>query len=166
MEYNLVKTPDDIARLAEMADEIWHEYWPALIGHEQTDYMVGLFQSEKSLTRDINENGYCYWILEDEGRVVGYTGARPEEDTSKLFISKIYLYASERGKGYASQVIRFYESFCKERGLTALYLTVNKNNELGIRAYRGKGFRVIESVETDIGGGHIMDDYVMEKDLT
>ena len=44
-----------------------------------------------------------------------------------------------------------------------MYLTVNTGNELGIRAYRGKGFETIEAVETDIGSGYIMDDYIMEK---
>ena len=44
-----------------------------------------------------------------------------------------------------------------------MYLTVNKHNELGIRAYRGKGFETIDAVETDIGHGFIMDDYIMER---
>ena len=47
--------------------------------------------------------------------------------------------------------------------LAALYLTVNKHNELGIRAYRAKGFETIDAVETDIGEGFVMDDYIMEK---
>ena len=44
-----------------------------------------------------------------------------------------------------------------------MYLTVNKGNDLGIRAYLGTGFRTIDAVETDIGNGFIMDDYIMEK---
>ena len=44
-----------------------------------------------------------------------------------------------------------------------MYLTVNKHNELGTRAYFAKGFEVIDSVETDIGEGFVMDDYIMEK---
>ena len=44
-----------------------------------------------------------------------------------------------------------------------MYLTVNKGNDLGVRAYRGNGFSVIDAVETDIGQGFIMDDYIMEK---
>ena len=46
-----------------------------------------------------------------------------------------------------------------------MYLTVNKHNELAIRAYRGTGFDVIDSVETDIGEGFVMDDYIMEKQV-
>ena len=44
-----------------------------------------------------------------------------------------------------------------------MYLTVNKYNELGVRAYQGKGFETIDAVETDIGHGFIMDDFIMER---
>ena len=59
--------------------------------------------------------------------------------------------------------MRFYEDLCRTRGLSALYLTVNKHNDLAIRAYRAKGFQTIDAVETDIGNGFVMDDFIMEK---
>lgn len=162
-----VKTPDDRARLAALADEIWHEYWPALIGEAQTDYMVERFQSLAAIEWDMAEHAYEYWFLqaEDDGRIVGYTGGHVEAQTNRFFISKIYLLAEERGRGFASQTIRFYEGLCRERNLEAMYLTVNKGNDLGIRAYLGTGFRTIDAVETDIGDGFVMDDYIMEKRL-
>lgn len=164
--FEAVGTAEEKAALAALADEIWHEYWPALIGPEQTDYMVEQFQSPEAIERDMAEHGYKYWFLRDgEGGIVGYTSGHVEPETNRYFISKIYLLASARGKHYASQVIAFYEDLCRARGLRAMYLTVNKHNDLGIRAYIGKGFETIESVETDIGNGFIMDDYVMEKEV-
>ncbi|MDR0514927.1 MAG: GNAT family N-acetyltransferase [Coriobacteriaceae bacterium] len=188
LDYRPVATDADIARLALMADHIWHEYWPALLEEAQIDYMVERFQSVEAITRDIREKGYEYWILEHDGQVVGYTGGQGEDATAetgtipqnpsdatddgsgecqtqgvRFFISKIYLYREDRGKGYASDVIRFYEGLCRARGMGSMYLTVNKYNELGIRAYRAKGFQTIDSVVTDIGQGFVMDDYIMEK---
>lgn len=154
-----------IRKLASIADEIWHEYWPTIIGDQQTDYMIDQFQSVKALSNDIKHNDYLYWFLEHEGELVGYTGVRPEIDKGKLYISKIYLFKAARGKGYASKTIAFLESFCKVNGLTGMYLTVSKENSLAIRAYEGKGFRSIDSIETDIGSGFVMDDYVMEKKI-
>ena len=80
-----------------------------------------------------------------------------------VYKRQVYLQAEERGKGFASQAIAFYERLCHERGLEAMYLTVNKHNDLGIRAYLGKGFETIDAVETDIGNGFVMDDFIMEK---
>lgn len=184
-----VKSAEDTEQLADLANEIWHEYWPALIGKAQTDYMVEQFQSLSAIKRDMTEHAYEYWFVvaqEEDGRsdantgenenagkneadaeraasrIVGYTGGHVEPETNRFFISKIYLRAEERGKGFASQTIRFYEDLCRTRNLHAAYLTVNKHNDLGIRAYRAKGFETIDAVETDIGNGFIMNDYIME----
>ena len=184
-----VETAEDQQQLAELAAQIWFEYWPDHIGQAQTEYMVRNFQSLEAITRDMAENGYEYWFIcadaEDaadgahggEGiadsaagnscapRIVGYTGGHPEPETNRYFISKIYLLAEERGKHYATQVVRFYTDLCKERGFDAMYLTVNKYNDLAIRAYVAKGFETIDSVETDIGEGFIMDDFIMQKSV-
>ena len=101
-------------RLAALADEIWHEYWPALIGAVQTDYMVEQFQSLEAIERDMAEAAYEYWLLRDneDGRLVGYTGGHVEPETNRFFVSKIYLRAPERGRGVASATVRFYEDLC------------------------------------------------------
>jgi ribosomal protein S18 acetylase RimI-like enzyme len=49
--------------------------------------------------------------------------------------------------------------------LGALRLNVNKHNIKAIGAYRKSGYETVESVVADIGGGYVMDDYVMAKKL-
>ena len=61
-----VETDEDRERLAKLADEIWHEYWPAIIGDAQTDYMVEKFQSLEAIKRDMAEHAYEYWFVVDE----------------------------------------------------------------------------------------------------
>ena len=150
--FHPMATDEEIAEVARMADEIWKGYWPAIIGQEQTDYMVEQFQSIPAITADIRERGYRYWVLEEAGEVVGYTSAAKEADGAgrpapnhsqtvaqrwpkRLFISKIYLYPAARGRHFASRVIEFFEQLCREEGLEAMYLTVNRKNDLGTRAY-------------------------------
>ncbi|MBQ3300664.1 MAG: GNAT family N-acetyltransferase [Eggerthellaceae bacterium] len=163
-----VKTPEDQEKLADMTGEIWRGYWPAIIGEAQTEYMVEQFQSLQAIERDMAEADYEYWMLvategaDRKRTIVGFTGGHNEPETNRFFISKIYLYPEARGHGYARRVVEFYEDLCFTRGFDAMYLTVNKYNELGIRAYKGTGFDIIDSVETDIGEGFIMDDYIME----
>lgn len=171
-----VREGADQETLATLAAEIWGEYWPARIGQAQTDYMVEKFQSLAAIRRDMSEHAYEYWFLcvpadqstsayRAEGglAIVGFTGGHVEPETDRFFISKIYLLAPERGKHYASRVVEFYTQLCLDRGLRAMYLTVNKHNEMGIRAYVAKGFETIDSVVTDIGQGFVMDDFIMEK---
>ena len=159
-----VETAADQEKLAELATQIWGEYWPALIGEAQTRYMVEQFQSLDAIRRDMAEHAYEYWFVEDEdGETCGYTGGHVEPETNRFFISKIYLKAEARGRHLAADIVTFYVGLCRERGLDAMYLTVNKHNELGIRCYRGHGFDVIDATETSIGEGFVMDDYIMEK---
>ena len=153
-------------QLAQLAAEIWNEYWPALIGQAQTDYMVEQFQSLSAIQRDMAraEHPYEYWFVYDaQGNLAGYTGGYEEPETNRFFISKIYLAAPYRGKHLASDIVAHYVELCYQRKLAAMYLTVNKGNELGIRCYKGKGFETIDAPSTDIGNGFVMDDYVMEK---
>ena len=175
VRFKPVETEEELTVLAQLSDEIWHEYWPAIIGKEQTDYMVAKFQSLDAIKAGIEQQGYRYWFICSEDAqensedlrgklgIVGYTGGYTEEATSRFFISKIYLLASQRGKGLCSKTIAFYNQLCLDEHLRAMYLTVNKENQLGIRAYKGKGFQIIDATVADIGCGFVMDDYIMER---
>ena len=49
-----------------------------------------------------------------------------------------------------------------ERGLKAVYLTVNTGNARAVRAYEKFGFTRTDHTVTDIGSGFVMDDYIYE----
>ena len=181
-----VSTDEDIAFLSKMAIEIWNEYWPPRIGQAQTDYMLDMMLSIPALTREMDEENYRYWILQTkDGRVVGFTGGATEEITGdpehdsaisrsavvdarwpkRFFISKVYLYETERGKHYSTRVMEFYERLCSDEGLPAMYLTVNRENDLAIRAYLAQGFIAVEDVDNPIGNGFFMYDHIMAKEI-
>jgi len=179
LTFSQVQTPEAVEQLARIAHDIWFEYWPERIGAAQTEYMVEQFQTAEAISRDISEHGYEYWLLRDaEGTIVGYTGGAPERAAegdaahsafveehypARYFISKIYLYAEQRGKHYASEVIAFYVKHARALGLPIIYLTVNRENDLAIQAYLAKGFEVVAEEDNDIGEGFTMLDYIMVK---
>ena len=153
-----------IERLARLADEIWHECFPGIISQGQIDYMVARFQSADAMMAQIAHDSYEYYTMQLGERTIGYIGIRPE--ASRLFLSKLYLHRSCRGCGYASEAFRFLARLCRERKLTAVYLTVNRYNRQAIAVYEKCGFRTIRAEKTDIGNGYCMDDYVMEWPIT
>ena len=150
-----------IDSLAEMADGIWHEYFPFILSEEQIDYMVEKFQSADAMRQQVSEKGYQYYFIVSDGETIGYTGLVPEGQT--LFISKVYLRKEHRGKGLGTQAIKCIFDICSKEGFRSAYLTVNKGNAKAIRAYERNGFRTVRSQVADIGRGFVMDDYVMEK---
>ena len=74
MEIRICKTQQEFNQLAELANEIWHEYFVQLLSPEQIDYMVDKFQSLPALERAIHEEGYLYFLLYEEGNLLGYCG--------------------------------------------------------------------------------------------
>jgi len=150
-----------IEKLADLAKEIWREYYPEIIGMEQVNYMIQEFQSAEAIAEQITDEGYQYFMLICDGEALGYLGLK--EDKEKLFLSKLYLKQDCRGKGYFNIMLSFIEHFARKRNLRSLYLTVNKENGDAIAVYGKKGFVIAKEQTTDIGRGFKMDDYVMEK---
>ncbi|HOG16996.1 MAG TPA: GNAT family N-acetyltransferase [Syntrophales bacterium] len=157
-----VSTDEAIGAVEALAREIWTEHYTPIIGKAQVDYMLEHFQSREAIAGQIRE-GYAYFLLEEGGERVGYLSIQPRQN--ELFLSKIYVKVSERGKGHARAAVHFVEGFARERHLTRITLTVNKNNSGSIRAYERLGFEKVEDLVQDIGGGFVMDDYRMEKSL-
>ena len=153
MELEKVK---DIKLLARIASNIWHEYWPGLLSEAQIDYMVEKFQSEDAILKQIMNEKYTYYFIVENKNIIGYTGISDKKDY--LFLSKLYLLKEYRHKGYGRQAF----DKIKELGFDKIRLTVNKYNTNAYNAYLKYGFKVIDSVVTDIGSGFVMDDYIME----
>lgn len=158
-----VKTPEDIARLAALAEPIWREHFTPILPDGQVDYMLEKFQSVPAMTRQLAEEGYRYFFLTLDGRPIGYTGIKSEG--GKLFLSKLYLQKDHRGKGYATEAFAFLEALCRAESLSAIWLTVNRFNLDTIAVYKKKGFVTVREQAADIGGGYVMDDYIMEKGI-
>lgn len=159
LTYTPARTPEDIHALSAMADHIWHEFFPSILEEEQISYMVDKFLSPSVLTEQLKQ-GYEYYFTEDDKQNrLGFIVVHPEE--KRLFLSKIYLYKEARGNGYASRMLDFVASLAKDKGLDAVYLTVNKYNSAE-KVYAHKGYKTIDAVVTDIGHGYVMDDYIME----
>lgn len=158
-----IQSPDEIQKLAVLANEIWHEYFPCLLTEAQINYMVEKFQSEEALTKQIAE-GYQYCIFLYQNQPAGYFGVCLQSDGS-LFLSKLYLKQEYRGKGLASVLFQEVQHLAKICGASSIWLTVNKHNDQAIAVYKHFGMEIIRSQVTDIGSGFVMDDYVLSVPL-
>ena len=156
-----VMKEEQINRTAALADKIWHEHYEAIIGKDQVDYMLQHFQAAASIAEQIRQQDYEYYLITCPGGDAGYMSVRPEEEG--LFLSKLYIDRRFRGRGYARKVLTFLEEYCLTRQLKKIRLTVNKNNKDSILIYERLGFCKSGTQEADIGGGFVMDDYIMEK---
>lgn len=158
-----VTSPDSIKLVAQLAQEIWNEYYVPIIGQEQVDYMIGKYQSIPAISKQIDNKDYIYFLIYAEEKAVGYIGMQIREQ--ELFLSKYYVHSSQRGKGYGKEALEFIRQYAVERGLLGISLTVNKFNSNSIAAYEKMGFLNLGPTIADIGNGFIMDDYKMRLPL-
>lgn len=163
MDFINIKSEEEMQKLAKLASEIWHEYWTVILSAEQIDYMVDKFQSYNAIKNQIENDGYIYNILEDNGELVGYFGVAPKEDY--FFLSKLYIKKDFRGFGYGKLAFNKIKQIAQQYNKKIIRLTVNKHNINTIKVYEKWKFKIIEAVVTDIGSGFVMDDYIMQYEL-
>ncbi len=155
----------DLATIQRLAQTIWREHYPGIISLEQIEYMLERRYSLEALRADRNERGIVYDLALQESEPVGYSAYGPQSEDPEPKLFSLYVRADQRGRGCGTALLARAERWARDRGATSIVLTVNKRNDSAIRAYERFGFRRRGPVVTDIGGGFVMDDYLMERGL-
>jgi ribosomal protein S18 acetylase RimI-like enzyme len=162
-EIILATTLEDYNTIDALAKTIWTEHYTPIIGQEQVSYMLDKFQSTNVIEQQIKD-GASYYLLVYNDNPVGYFSYSKKGDA--LFLSKLYVLSSARGNGIGKKAMNFMETKVIELGLKKIQLTVNKYNYNSINAYEKMGFINVKAIVQDIGNGYVMDDYVLEKEIS
>lgn len=150
-----------IGEMSAMATQIVREHFDPIIGKAQNDYMISQFQTPAAIRGQL-EHGYRYFFVKEEQRQIGFLAFYPRGRA--MYLSKLYLYKTERGKGYSAQMLAFVIQAAKAAGLDSIELNVNRNND-AVCVYRKLGFQVIRTEKNDIGQGFFMDDLVLRLEI-
>lgn len=70
--------------------------------------------------------------------VIGYTHDTPDNSS---YITQVYTLPEYRRRGLAIELLQEYFAFCKEHGLSKVWLTTRKENAFAQRTYEKAGFR-------------------------
>lgn len=147
---------EEINEMSGIATAIVRDYYDPIIGKDQNDYMLKMFQTPEAIAEQL-EHGYRYYFVRENGKNLGFVAFYPRENA--LYLSKLYLYKDERGKGYAREILEFLKTQARELGFNRIELNVNRNNDTRF-IYEKLGFTVAWEEKNDIGNGFYMDDYV------
>jgi diamine N-acetyltransferase len=158
-------TDVDLPVVARLADVIWRAHYPGIITDEQIDHMLALGYSIDALAKFLHEPGAGLAIARAGGEPVGFAAWYRPDEPSTTKLDKLYVLPSQHGRGTGRALIAHVEAAARGDGARTLILNVNKRNAKAIAAYRACGFATREAVVADIGGGFVMDDYVMAKPI-
>jgi GNAT superfamily N-acetyltransferase len=157
-------TEAGLPAISELAGVIWRACYPGIITHAQIDYMLARMYALDVLRDEIRSQGIRYDCLLVDGKPVGFASYGPTSEPGVMKLHKLYLLPEMQDHGLGSRLLQQVEHEVRAGAGRRLILSVNKRNAKAIAAYRRNGFVIVESVVTDIGGGFVMDDYIMAKD--
>lgn len=153
-------TVKDIPLIRELTFAIWPQTYASLLTQQQIDYMLDMMYSESSLQKQLEQDGITFIIIYDEETPVAFA-AYNETKPQVWKLHKIYVLASQQGKGLGKFIIHFIVDEIKRQDAKALQLQVKRDNPAQ-HFYNKLGFEIIETADFDIGNGYFMKDYIME----
>lgn len=157
--------PAGLPRVRALAEDIWRSCYAGLLSPGQIEYMLQWMYSPERLLQDWR-SGVCFeWPLVD-GRPVGYLATELEPTRAVMHLHKLYVLPQYQRRGIGSRLLDHACQSAFRAGCQQLRLHVNKANHPAIACYRRHGFIREAAVVNDIGGGYVMDDYVMVRSLT
>ena len=157
-------TTADIPLIGALARRIWPVVYPGIITPAQIAYMLDLMYSGNALARQF-EAGHRFLLIEEEGRGTGFASHGPVPDGPGVEkLHKLYVLPDDQRRGRGRALVLAVKAAARAGGARILRLDVNRNNP-AIGFYERLGFAPVGEQVTDIGGGFVMDDRVLELQL-
>lgn len=147
----------DITVISELAKTIWHQHYPAIITHEQIDYMLNKMYSSSSLKEQMQAKQHLFFLVYSQLQPVGFISVHKEKDND-WFLNKFYIDQTLAAKGIGGNA---FEELKKIISPEKIRLTVNRQNFKSINFYFKHGFKIERVADFDIGNGYVMNDFVM-----
>jgi predicted acetyltransferase len=150
-------TPQDLASIEQLAQEIWTRHYVPIIGQQQVDYMLKKLYSAPALEKQIR-GGQKFHLIFDDKRPIGFISVS-NKGGKDYFLHKFYILQEEQNAGLGTDV--FKKVFGGLYHADSIRLTVNRQNFKSVNFYFKLGFKIEKVEDFDIGNGYFMNDFVM-----
>ena len=150
----------DIEPLRALARTVWQATYSALISQAQIEYMLADRYGATLIRAQLDDPEHAWRLACWADERIGFAHARMQADICKL--DKLYVNPDFQRRGVGRALLDDIRVFARDHAATVLRLQVNRGNTAAITAYQRYGFTLREARVFDIGGGFLMDDYVME----
>jgi len=156
-------TEADVDALAVLAREIWYAHYPAIICTAQIEYMLAQRYDAAVVRAELRRDDLWWDQLRVDDDMAGFASYFLTGAPGEMKLDKLYVHPRHQRRGYGGLMIGRACERARACGCDRLVLAVNRNNRSAIDAYLKHGFRVAGAAVKDIGGGFVMDDYILVK---
>ena len=157
-------TTKDIALIHQMAWVVFPHTYHIILNPEQIDYMMEWMYSEKSLQKQMEEDGHIYYLAFKDDEPAGYLSIQPEGE-HVFHLQKIYVLPSFQGMNLGKLLFEQAIKAIKELhpAPCQMRLNVNRQNK-ALTFYEKMGMTKVDEGDFPIGNGFYMNDYIMGLD--
>lgn len=150
----------DIPQVQYVAKTSWNTTYEGIIPLAIQAKFILVAYSDDMMHRRLNHS--LMLVAETDDRVVGFANFSPVREGGDVELSAIYLLEEYQGNGIGTSLLQ--EGIKKLNLAKALFIHVEKENQIGRNFYTAKGFQVIKEFDDDFDG-HILKTVRMELKL-
>jgi ribosomal protein S18 acetylase RimI-like enzyme len=155
---------EHLAAISALAGVIWRACYPGIISPEQIEFMLR-WMYDVDVMRGELWAGVKWERLLINDALCGFA-AHSQTLGGEWLLHKLYIHPEWQRRGLGRRLLEHVSEVAKTHQARAIVLGVNKRNDQAIAAYRQYGFVIRESILNEIGGGFVMDDYIMVMSLS
>ena len=156
---------EDVPLIRAIPLGTWPDAYRTILSPAQLAYTLDLMYSEAALNEQLNK-GHRFLIADHDDVPTGFAGYEHHHRGShNSRLHKLYVLPKKQGTGSGKTLLKAVEEVSRRAGDAALELNVNRFNR-SKDFYLRNDFRIVREEVIDIGEGYMMDDCVMEKQLT
>ncbi|GGB19435.1 GNAT family N-acetyltransferase [Puia dinghuensis] len=160
MKITAAYTREQFETMEALGRQIVPDFYSQYLPPECGDYLMRSSHTIGAFEAQVGE-GYRHYMVEMDGRVIGYFALHEEDRT--MVLTQFYLLKEFRGKGIGQRVMDFIHREAAELRVKEIQLLVLRKNEGAVGLYKKNGYFVAAEVMTQLGTEHTLEDYLMQK---
>lgn len=149
-----------------LAGVVWRHHYPGIISEAQIEYMLQQRYEPAQIVAELARPDLWWDKLASPTAILGFASSFLTDERGEMKLDKLYVHPDFQRRGYGGRLVAHAAERARALGCARLVLAVNRNNVAAIAAYCKRGFTLRGTQVKDIGGGFVMDDYIMACDLT
>lgn len=157
--------PDEAEAINATATLIWPRAYRGIIPPSQIRYMLARMYDPATLREEMRHGAIEYFWIVCGSSKIGFIAIGPVLRGSPCSLHKCYLLPESQGCGFGSAAMGLLVTLLGSAGATSFELRVNRNNHRAISFYQKNGFETCGKDCREIGGGFVMDDYLMRRPI-
>ena len=163
LDIKKVSQQSEIETITSIAHIVFHEVYDPYTPVEFVDQFIEDHQSVSDIQKQINEEGFHYYLLRENNTITGYLGVQIKD--CNMVLSKLYVLKEYRGLKIGKQALAFVNDLAQKHTIKQLELEVSKQNSNTIKMYERDGFEIKDTLISLNTDGTKVEDYVMVKTI-